>query len=73
MVLAARVESSLEVEEWAGQGQVVSGVRDETEGREGSSFGRWLDVTGRTERVWHAAGVAVCFDEVAAFDVWLEV
>lgn len=24
-------------------------------------------------RVWDAQRVAVCFDEVAAFDVWLEV
>jgi hypothetical protein len=29
--------------------------------------------TGRTEGIRHAAGVAVCFNEVAALDVWLEV
>jgi hypothetical protein len=36
-------------------------------------FERCLGVTGRTERVCNAAGIAVCFDEVAAFDVRLQV
>lgn len=37
---------------------------------------RWeneVRMARRTEWVWHAEGVAVCFDEVAAFDVGLEV
>lgn len=32
-----------------------------------------VPVWGMRVRVWDAEGVAVCFDEVAAFDVWLEV
>lgn len=64
MVLAAREEES--ASEVVAEGWVVAGRRCQW------GLGWVRGMARLTEGIGHAEGVAVCFDEVAAFDVGLE-
>jgi hypothetical protein len=66
VVLAAREEEFWS--EVVAEGWVVAGRSVSVWEKDG-----WRRVCLLTEGIWHAEGVAVCFDEVAAFDVGFEI